>query len=255
MPVVSPISTPCCSVARNLHSILLLMFFTTAVPSEPQVIRNSLRSVTEHRCRRKRPDVFDYIEIFCDRIRRHGRLGGANSGVVEHALLTLSLARPNDPAGSGRSVGKKNMETMKKFFFAIALAILSGSVSADGPTSIHGVNAAGETIYADEEERHEEEPVTTPKYVRLGHWSIRVGPAENSKQVFPKQYCSNYGPAFQKGWTFTCSADGVSPLAGATYVFERGLPKCGGFLFVCQNGCGPRAPRTLVKDLWECGEE
>lgn len=139
-----------------------------------------------------------------------------------------------------------------KLFFSIVVLFFSAFVFAVGPTTIHGLNEAGEEIRADVEESYENEPVRTPSHPHYGPWSVVVSDGKNQRREFKQQYCGYSGPSYGSGWSFSCAREGNSPLAGTSYDFREELDNCGGFLFICKSGCNRRAPRELIDDLWEC---
>lgn len=135
-----------------------------------------------------------------------------------------------------------------KYFFALVLFIFASQCSADGPTTTHGINAAGELITVDEEEFD-----YGPEGVDWGpnaYNTVRV--VKNGKQIksYKKQLCG-FDPRGEK-MTFSCAKNGKSPLAGATYMYVKELSACKGTLFICKEGCGAGAPRKLISDPWEC---
>lgn len=142
----------------------------------------------------------------------------------------------------------KSLQPLLFLLFAV-------TAHADGPTAIHGVNNDGETVSAHVEEYYGNVPVRTPLYPLYEQWSIWVEAAGKPRREFKSQHCRYSGPIYQSGWSFSCARIGTSPLAGATYQYQKDLKKCGGHLFVCTSGCPPRAPRQMVKDYWECHEE
>jgi hypothetical protein len=133
----------------------------------------------------------------------------------------------------------------------VSLLLLAVSAHADGPTAIHGTNDLGEEFVLNEQ-YFDFGPNNSPRYP-LFYWEIHVKKGAN-EQVFEKDFCGIpdfHGP----GLHFKCESDAKSPLAGATYIKIKELTKCRGTLYVCKTGCGPRAPRELIKDAWECGME
>jgi hypothetical protein len=148
---------------------------------------------------------------------------------------------------------------------AFVFLILSASSHADGPTPIHGINEAGEeiTVYEDgtvpTDEHgviltelskgvdHKKYPQSTEFSVSV--YTVKVLKRNGTKEEYKLQDCGN--DALRLDFSFSCRG-GNSPLAGAKYEYVRELTKCGGSLMTCKTGCGPRAPREMIKAPWEC---
>lgn len=162
------------------------------------------------------------------------------------------LLRPPEMKNGFALPCSRTNEELMKLFFSIVVLSFSAFVFADGPTTIHGLNEAGEEIRADVEVSYEDEPVRTSSHPQFDPWSVVVSDGKKEKREFKQQYCgfSGYGSS----WSFSCAKEGNSPLAGTTYAFRESLDNCGGFLFVCTRGCSRHAPRELINDLWECQE-
>lgn len=134
-----------------------------------------------------------------------------------------------------------------------ALLILSAfACLADGPTTIRGINGSGEVITVNEE-YFDYGPQGTPWGPNQFH-TVVVTQSGKVVSSYNKQLCGSNGHGYTPEWRFSCRKEGESPLAGATYSFKQELPDCKGYLFVCTQGCSPRAPRELTKDPWECDD-
>lgn len=120
---------------------------------------------------------------------------------------------------------------------------LPASSFAAGSTALEGTNAMGETITLYEE-------WTGDGFSK----TIDIKVNEKRKDIFEKQPCEFKVLPNSSELSLICSRDGKSPLAGATYIVKKKwLKKCRGTLYICQSGCGPRAPRELIEHPWECG--
>lgn len=134
-----------------------------------------------------------------------------------------------------------------KYFFAAVLSIVTSLAYADGPTTLHGINAAGELITVDKEDFD-----YGPQGVEWGpneFHTVLVKKDGKTIRSYKKQLCGYDGNG-----SFSCSKKGESPLVGARYFYVKTLPNCEG-LYACKEGCGPEAPRELIKDPWECSNE
>jgi hypothetical protein len=124
------------------------------------------------------------------------------------------------------------------------LLVVSTAIYADGPTTIHGVNGAGEQIALDEEWLP---AAGASNLAWTGFYVVSVGaPGERPEKEFGAQHCG------VRVASFSCARGGQSPLAGTTYGFVRDLPNCRGSLFICTGGCGAHAPQEMIRDYWEC---
>jgi uncharacterized protein YgiM (DUF1202 family) len=129
-----------------------------------------------------------------------------------------------------------------KPLIAVAMIFFSVVVYAVPPLDLMGHNDAGEnvTVIGDSMEESYSEIL------------IR----KNGKETFlKKQYCGHSGADI-----FSCSADGTSPLAGATFRFKKlkvaenpHTMDCGR-VAVCEHGCGPRTPHELLESGYECND-
>jgi hypothetical protein len=132
-------------------------------------------------------------------------------------------------------------------YFALVILLFFHTLSyAVGPTTIRGLNQNGETFTIDEENFDYENGVSWGPNM---FYTILVERDSKIINRYKKQLCG-----FHKNGNFSCREDGDSPLAGAKYQFIKYLKKCGGSLFLCQNGCGSLAPKELRADTWECYE-
>lgn len=151
------------------------------------------------------------------------------------------------------------MNTFIKNSIAVVIILCySNYAFADGPTGISGKNVTGETVSGYEAANNADEPVITPSHPHFEHWDISISIDNNSEPIqFQRQYCGYRGDTYSSNWSFSCSADGKSPLAGVTYIFDKTvkLPKCVGYPFVCKSGCNARTPRLMIKPYWECSED
>ena len=137
-----------------------------------------------------------------------------------------------------------------KYFSATILLIVCLLCRADGPTTISGVNDAGDVVRVDEE------------YFDYGPDGVGWGPTRYHTisierdgkllRSYEKQLCGSNDLGYSPGWIFSCAKEGNSPLAGAVYLFVNELPDCRGFRFVCKEGCGAEAPREMIKEPYEC---
>jgi hypothetical protein len=135
-----------------------------------------------------------------------------------------------------------------KYFFAAVLSIVTSLAYADGPTTLHGINAAGELITVDQENFD-----YGPQGVAWGpnmFYTVLVKKDGKNIRTYEKQLCGH-----DSDGPFSCAKKGESPLAGARYLYVKELPNCKGSLYACKEGCGPKAPRKLIKDPWECSNE
>lgn len=135
---------------------------------------------------------------------------------------------------------------------AVVALIISTSSYADGPTAIHGFNENGEEIYMYVDGEVPVEGGTVDAYtvevVKRGERRFETA------EKYTRQDCGiNAKIAYKPG--FFCDRLSKSPLAGAEYAYAEELPGCGGSLLACKSGCSSRAPRELIIDPWECGEE
>jgi hypothetical protein len=115
-----------------------------------------------------------------------------------------------------------------------------------------GINAAGERVRVNEE------------YFDYGPDGVGWGPTryhtvaiEKDGKVlrtYERQLCGGNDLAYTPGWIFSCVKGGTSPLAGAVYRFTKELPDCGGYRFVCKEGCRAGAPREMIQEPYECEE-
>lgn len=121
---------------------------------------------------------------------------------------------------------------------------------ADGPTTMWGINSAGELITVDQE-YFDYGPGGTEWGPNQFH-TVEVKVGEKVIHSHTKQLCGSNALGYSPGWQFSCREEGTSPLAGAVYSFEKELPDCEGYLFRCTSGCSARAPRELIKEPWEC---
>ena len=62
---------------------------------------------------------------------------------------------------------------------------------------------------------------------------------------FERQWC-NINTQY-----FSCLPGGDHPLSGAKFTYRKGLTNNRGYLYICEENCGPRTPPAMVNDPWE----
>lgn len=140
-------------------------------------------------------------------------------------------------------------ELSMKLTVTVAFAFLPVYVHAAPPLDLEGHNDVGERITVVGE--------SEPMHSRI--WVLMKG----KKSDLKGQRCGYSAD----DTTFSCSPDGTSPLAGATFRFEANareiLDRMGassrtvdcGRIAVCKRGCGPRTPQELLESGYECYDE
>lgn len=126
---------------------------------------------------------------------------------------------------------------MNLIIATVLLCIVSLNAYADGYTTIHGTNERGEEIRIDKDQ---EPDIVEPAGPYL-LYTITVGGKE-----FEKQLCNYTGIN-----SFSCSIEGGSPVAGATYLFKEDPKGCGN-IGICVRGCTARTPHQMYQGSWEC---
>jgi hypothetical protein len=137
-----------------------------------------------------------------------------------------------------------------KLTVAVALTFLPVVVHAVPPLDLQGHNDVGERITVVGES---DGPMHSEIEVRV----------KGKKTHLKGQRCGYSAD----DTTFSCSPDGASPLAGATFRFEANNREilaritassrtmdCGR-IAVCERGCGPRTPQELLEAGYECYDE
>ena len=128
-----------------------------------------------------------------------------------------------------------------KLTVTVALTFLPVVVHAVPPLDLEGHNDVGERITV----VGESEPMHSNIWVRM----------KGKKSDLKGQRCGYSAD----DTTFSCSPDGASPLAGATFRFktyarDSRTVDCGR-IAVCERGCGPRTPQELLESGYECYDE
>lgn len=136
-----------------------------------------------------------------------------------------------------------------KFTVTVALMFLPVVVHAVPPLDLEGHNDAGERITV----VGESEPMHSKILIRM----------KGMNSDMKGERCGYSGD----NSTFSCSPNGASPLAGATFRFEANtheiLARMGsssrtvdcGRIATCERGCGPRTPQELLESGYECYDE
>ena len=139
-----------------------------------------------------------------------------------------------------------------KYLSGLLVFIFAAQCYADGPTTIHGMNASGEVFEIDLDESSDQVQGVGDDWWQMRYFTVQVKKRGKLVQSYEKQICDIGWPKESEKLKFFCIKKGDSPLAGAEYVEVRELAGCKGTLFVCRKGCSKRTPRELIKNPWEC---